>query len=277
MTENVIGPAVITGGASGFGLAMAKLCARGGANVALLDIDGDRAAAAARAVADDLDVTAIGLRVDVSSTEEVSTAVAIVSEQLGACDLLFANVGVQHFGSVEATEEDVWRWMFDVNVTGVVRTFQGFLPLLRASSAPKLAVTASANSLAVSARLGAYQATKFAVVGLAESIRIEHPDIAVTVVYPSGMATRHLESSDLARPANLDAGDIDPADLEAMMASRPLTERDFTDADTAVANAFAGILAGEPHVITHGDLAPFVAAHQAAVNEALAQVAARQP
>jgi NAD(P)-dependent dehydrogenase (short-subunit alcohol dehydrogenase family) len=123
--------------------------------------------------------------------------------------------------------------------------------------------------------LGAYQATKFAVVGLAETIRIEHPEIAVTVIYPSGMLTRHLESSALARPADLGPGEVDGEDLMAMMASRPMTERDFTDADTAAANAIVGILAGEPHVITHGDLAPYVARYQAAIDEALRRVAER--
>lgn len=277
MQENGIGTAVVTGGASGFGLAVARALAHGGTDVALLDIDGDRAVAEAEAVAGDHGVTAVGLRVDVSSTEEVASAVEAVTEALGGCDLLLANVGVQHFGSVEATTQEVWRWMLDVNVIGVVRTFQGFLPLLRAATTPRFAVTASANALALAARLGAYQATKFAVVGLAESIRIEHPEIAVSVLYPSGMVTRHLESSGLARPAGLGDGEIDPDDLEAMMASRPMAEKDLVDADTAAANALAGILAGEPHVITHGELGPHVAAHRAAIDDALARVAERQP
>ena len=271
-----IGAAVITGGASGFGLALARRCAHAGSAVALLDIDGERAEAEARSLAGDHGTTALGLPTDVSSGDSIEAAAAAVADRIGACDLLVANVGVQHFGSLDRTPEDVWRWMLDVNVLGVVRTFRAFLPLLRASAAPRFAVTSSANALAPAARLGAYQATKFAVVGVAETVRLEHPEIAVTVVYPSGMPTRHLESSDLARPREVDPGAADPNDLDAMMASRPLTEHDLVDPDVAAANAYGGILAGEPHVITHGRLAQPVAEHQAAVNHALAMVERRQ-
>lgn len=273
---DAIGTAVVTGGASGFGLAVAHECAGRGARVALLDIDGDRAVGEASSIAEAHGVDAVGLTVDVGSDDQVAAAAAAVADRFGQCDLLFANVGVQSFGPAASVPSAVWTWMLDVNVVGVVRTFQAFLPLLQSSKGPRFAVTASANALAVNARLGAYQATKFAIVGLAETIRMEHPELAVTIVYPSGMGTRHLESSALARPASLGPGDVDPADLEALMASRPMTERDFVMPDVAAVNAMAGILAGEPHVITHGDLEVAVAAHHAAIHAALDRVAERQ-
>lgn len=121
------------------------------------------------------------------------------------------------------------------------------------------------------ARLGAYQASKFGLVGLAETLRIElaGDGIGVSIVYPSGMLTRHLESSAQARPAALGPGEVSDDDLTAMMASRPMTESDLTTADDAAERAVAGVLAGEPYVVTHGDLSEPVSARHAAIEAAL--------
>ena len=167
------------------------------------------------------------------------------------------NVGVQHFGAVETIPEDVWRWVLDVNVVGAARTVTAFLPLLRAGAGARIAFTASANALAPAARLGAYQASKYALVGLAETLRMElaAEAIGVSVVYPSGMLTRHLESSAAARPDGLGAGEVRDDDLTAMMASRPDDRRrPHHRRGRRRRAAVAGVLAGEPHVITHGDL-----------------------
>ena len=266
--------AVVTGGASGFGLAVAGECAARGFAVGLLDIDGDRVAAAAADLAAAHGTRVVGRRVDVASSADVDAAADELGGALGRCDLLWANVGVQHFGAVETITEDAWRWVLDVNVIGTARTVRAFLPLLRASAPARIACTASANALAPAARLGAYQASKFAVVGLAETLRIElAPDgIGVSVVYPSGMLTRHLESSALARPAALGPGDVADDDLAAMMASRPMTDADLTTADVAAHRAVDAVLDGASHVITHGDLAVAVVQHHAEIDRALARL-----
>jgi len=271
--------AVVTGAASGFGRAIADHLAAQGARVAMLDIDAERVAEAAAEVASTHGVETIGRRVDVSSSSDLAAAAAEVEDRFGGCDLLWANVGVQHFGAVEATDEDVWRWVLDVNVIGAVRTVQAFLPLLRQSERAHLAFTASANALAPAARLGAYQASKYAVVGVAETLRLELVDepIDVTVVHPAGMLTRHLESSAAARPAALGEGEFAEDDLTAMMASRPMTDADLTTPEVAAANALAGVLASEPHVVTHGVLDDAVAEQQDAIRAALAKVRERQP
>lgn len=276
------GVAVVTGGASGFGLALARNCAARGMDVALFDVDGDRAEEATQALAGEFGVTCLSGRVDVASTLEVASAAARVQSDLGRCDLLFSNVGVQHFGSVETIEDDVWQWILNVNVAGTARTVRAFLPLLRTTADSRIAFTASANVLAPAARLGAYQASKAAVVALAETLRLElaTDGISVSVVYPSGMLTRHLESSAAARPKGVTPaapGGVTQEDLEAMMNSRPMSELDLADADVAAANALAGVLAGEPHVITHGDLAPAVMQHTSEIDAALGQLSLRQP
>ena len=279
MAGEKVEAAVVTGAASGFGRAIAAHLAAQGARVAMLDIDADRVAAAADDIASAHGVDTIGRQVDVSSSEDLAAAAADVTERFGAVDLLWVNVGVQHFGAVEATAEDVWRWVLDVNVVGAVRTVQAFLPLLRRADHAHLAFTASANALAPAARLGAYQASKYAVVGVAETLRLELAEepIDVSVVHPAGMLTRHLESSAAARPSELGAGVFADDDLNAMMASRPMTDADLTTAEEAAANALAGVLASEPHVITHGVLDDAIAEQQSYVRAALAKVRERQP
>jgi len=274
MSEQV---AVVTGGASGFGRAVAADCAARGWRVVLLDRDGERASAEAAAIAAEHGVATLALQVDVGARADVDAAAALVRDRFGRCDLLWANVGVQHFGTVESTPEDVWRWMLDVNVVGAVRTVQAFLPLLRSGERARLAFTTSANVLAPAARLGAYQASKFAVLGLAETLRMEldQEGIDVCVVFPSGMLTRHLESSAAARPVELGPGEVADEDLTAMMASRPMTEADLTTAEVAASAAVDGVLAGERYVITHGDLAEPVAARQQAIDRALEVLAGR--
>ncbi len=270
--------AVITGAASGFGLALAEGCAARGDAVVVLDIDGDRAVQAAADLEARHGVPTLGRRVDVASGADVEAAAAEVAERFGRCHLLWVNVGVQHFGAVETIDDDVWRWVLDVNVVGAARTFRAFLPLLRAAGGAHLAFTASANALAPAARLGAYQASKYALVGLAETVRIELADepIEVSVVHPSGMLTRHLESSAAARPADLGSGEVTEEDLTAMMASRPMTEVDLTTAEVAAERALAGVLAGEAHVITHGDLAAPIAEQHRQIEQALQRLEEEQ-
>jgi NAD(P)-dependent dehydrogenase (short-subunit alcohol dehydrogenase family) len=269
-------------GASGFGLALATHCASRGYDVALYDRDAERVRVAAEQLGTAHGVRVLGGQVDVAVPDEVDGAAAEVTAELGRCDLLFSNVGVQHFGAVESVPDDVWRWVLDVNVIGSARTARAFLPLLRATPGARLVFTASANVLGPAARLGAYQASKAAVVALAETLRLElvDDDVAVSVVYPSGMITRHLESSAAARPAALGPaapGGVDAADRAAMMASRPMTELDLASAEDAAAHALAGVLAGEAHVITHGELSGPVTRHVEELHRALEQVARRQP
>ncbi len=269
------GVAVVTGAASGFGLAVAHELAARGYSLGLLDRDGDRLATEAATLAARHDATELHRIVDVATAADLDAAAAEVGSQWGHCDVLWVNVGVQHFGAVETLSDDVLRWVLDINVGGALRTVRAFLPLLRNTTGARIAFTASANVLAPAARLGAYQASKFALMGLAETLRMElaPESIGVSVVFPSGMLTRHLESSADARPAALGSGAVADADLNAMMASRPMSEADLATAEAAAERAVAGVLAGEPYVITHGDLAHAVETHHAEIRRAIARLA----
>jgi NAD(P)-dependent dehydrogenase (short-subunit alcohol dehydrogenase family) len=248
--------AVVTGGGSGLGAAMCRMFAAAGMTVAALDLDEGNALATAAALADEFGVPTIGLGVDVGDTESVATSAEHVSRLLGGCDVLCANVGVQQFGAIDRLTEDDWQWVLNVNVLGTVRTVAAFLPLLRQREGfRRIVLTASSGALVPGVRLAAYTASKDAVIGYGETLRLELADegIGVTLLFPAGMQTRHLESSKLARPAEIGEWVIAPDDIDAMMASRSIGEEHVATAEHAVRNLLDDLVADEPYVITHGD------------------------
>jgi NAD(P)-dependent dehydrogenase (short-subunit alcohol dehydrogenase family) len=247
--------AVVTGAGSGLGAAMCRRFAAAGMRIAALDIDADNAAVVAGALADEHGVPTMSARVDVGDAGSLAAAAAEVERALGGCDVLCANVGVQQFGAIDRLTDDDWRWIVDVNVMGTVRTVASFLPLIRGRSGwRRIVLTASSGVLVPGVRLGAYTTTKFAVQGYGETLRMELADegIGVTVMFPAGMMTRHLESSALARPADRGEWVILPDDIEVMMSSRKMGDEHVATPDHAVRNLLADLLANEPYVITHG-------------------------
>jgi len=247
--------AVVTGAGSGLGAAMARVFAGAGMSVAALDIDGAAAEVTAEALAAELGVPTTAVRVDVGDAASVAGAARRVRDALGGCDLLAANVGVQQFGALDRLTEQDWQWVLDVNVMGTVRTVREFLPLLRARAGwRRIVLTASAGVLDPMVRLGAYQTSKFAIVGFGETLRQElaAEGIGVSLLFPAGMATRHLESSALARPAELGPSVTLSDDIQMMLASRPVTAGDVATPEHAVRNLLRDLLADETYVLTHG-------------------------
>jgi short-subunit dehydrogenase len=246
---------VVTGAGSGLGAAMADLFAGEGANVVLLDIDQDRAAAKARELSGK-GVDAISLPVDVAHRTSLAAAADGVRARFGSCEVLCANVGVQQFGAIENLTEQDWNWVLSVNVMGVINTVAAFLPLLRSGSGERhVVITASAACFQPSVRMAAYVATKYAVMGYAEILRRELADegINVSLLFSSGMRTRHLESSRLSRPEALGEWVLDPADVQAMMAVSDIdAERSITTAEDAIRNLLEELRSRRPYVFTHG-------------------------
>jgi NAD(P)-dependent dehydrogenase (short-subunit alcohol dehydrogenase family) len=263
--------AVITGGGSGLGAAMARAFAHAGMAVAVLDIDEASARKTASALADELGVPAAAVRVDVGDADSVAAAARNVGSTLGGCDVLCANVGVQQFGAIDRLTEQDWRWVLDVNVLGTVRTVREFLPLIRARQGwRRIVLTASSSVLAPSVRLGAYQTSKFAVMGFGETLREElaGEGIGVTLLFPGGMTTRHLQSSADARPAHLGESARRPEDLAAMLAHRPLADGDLVTPEHAIRNLLADLLDDQPYALTHGSHRPVYEQRRAAMDAA---------
>jgi NAD(P)-dependent dehydrogenase (short-subunit alcohol dehydrogenase family) len=246
--------AVVTGAGSGLGAAIARACGGVGMAVAVLDIDEPRA----REVSSELEgrgVRTLAARIDVGEPASVADATARVEEWSGGCDVLFANVGVQQFGSIDRLTEDDWAWVIGVNVLGTVRTVASFLPAMRRRTGwRRIVVTASSGVFVTGVRLGAYTTSKAAVTGFAETLREELAEegIGVTVVFPAGMSTRHLESSALARPENLGSSVTNPDDIQAMLSSRGAAITDVVTPEDAIRGLLSDLVAGEPYFMTHG-------------------------
>ena len=263
--------AVVTGAGSGLGATMARMLADAGADVALLDIDADAAAANATSIAEEVGVTTTSAHCDVGDTASVVTAAEHVRVTLGGCDILCSNVGVQQFGAIDKLTDQDWQWILNVNVVGTVRTVREFLPMLRAGSGlRRIVFTASSSVLAPSVRLGAYQTSKFAVLGFADSLREEltGEDIGVTVLFPGGMMTRHLESSVQARPSELGESVLDMGDVDAMIAHQPMGDDDLATPEHAIRNLLDDLVAGEPYVLTHGSYRPLYQQRHDAIDAA---------
>jgi NAD(P)-dependent dehydrogenase (short-subunit alcohol dehydrogenase family) len=262
--------AAITGGASGFGLALGSRCAARGMNVVLLDRDGRRAKDEAAALATEHGVETLGVAVDVADGRAVGDAASAVADRFGRADLVVSNVGVQLFGAVERLTDDEWRWLLDVNVVGSFRVARCFLPLLRRAAHGRLAFTTSSSVLAPASRMAAYQSSKFAVWGLADTLRVELADegISVSVIFPSGMLSRHLETSAAAQPDAIRRPIGEAEDFQAMAASNPAMMRELASPEDAARRVLDALLAGERYVVTHGDLVDAVASRNAELRRA---------
>ena len=119
-------------------------------------------------------------------------------------------------------------------------------------------LTASSSVLAPAVRLAAYQTSKFAVMGFGETLREElaGEGIGVTILFPGGMTTRHLQSSADARPARLGPSVRRPEDLAAMLAHRPMADGDLVTPEHAIRNLLADLIADAPYSVTHGSWRP---------------------
>lgn len=176
MTQDFDGlVAIVTGGASGIGAAIARRLADGGASVGVFDLD---------PVAADLEHFAI--RVDVSDDDTVRAGVAAVVERFGRIDILVNNAGIGAQGTIADNTDDEWRRVFDVNLFGLVRVTRAALPWLRESPAAAIVNMASIAATAGLPARALYGASKGAVLSLTLQMAADHlgDGIRVNAVCP---------------------------------------------------------------------------------------------
>lgn len=166
--------AVVTGGASGIGLATAKMLASGGANVVALDL------------VPTVDAPLVGIRCDVSDDESVKDAIDAVVERFGQLDILINNAGIGAQGSVADNDDAEWMNVFDVNVFGIVRVTRAALPYLERSAHAVIVNTGSIAGWAGLPQRAAYSATKGAVHALTLAMAADYvrDGIRVNAVAP---------------------------------------------------------------------------------------------
>lgn len=256
--------AVVTGGGSGIGRGIALALASEDMTVAVADIQADKAAA----VASEIEAQGgrgFGLGVDVTSAESLATAAKDVAARAGCVNLLCANAGV--LGRIAPLADHTagdWEYTLSVNVLGVIKTVQAFLPALRVSAPDAHIVnTASLGGLISVEKfpIGAYIASKYACVGYSEMLRteLEPLGIGVSVLCPGVVASSLGETSIENRPQAYGEQAIPQlegaADVPAAAATSSVQSMPAEEVGPVVIRA---VRANRLHILTHPQSRPLV-------------------
>lgn len=239
--------AFITGGASGMGLGMARAFGAAGMKVMIGDIEQgpmDKAVAELQGKG----VQAAGVVVDVASRDSVFAAADATIKAFGKVHVLCNNAGIGVSGKSDKCSMENWQWVMDVNLWGVIYGLQAFMPLIESHGEGGHVMSTASMAGMVSFRyMGPYNATKFAVVTIMETMMEEHRDdnIGVSVLCPGVVATniangtrnrqeryggvreaRDLEANAEMLGAGLDPDIVGEQVLEAILDDQPYI---FTD------------------------------------------------
>jgi NAD(P)-dependent dehydrogenase (short-subunit alcohol dehydrogenase family) len=181
--------ALVTGGANGIGLAIARRLAREGYDIAVADIDAPGAEAVANQLRE-IGRRAAAIQGDVGERESAFRMAEQTARALGDVDLLVNNAGIVRLGPLASFSEKDWRNLFRVNVDGVFFCCQAVLPRMMARGRGNLVNIASWNGKLGAPNFGAYSATKFAVIGITQALarEVASQGIRVNAVCPGIVA-----------------------------------------------------------------------------------------
>ncbi len=252
--------AVVTGGASGIGLALARAFAAEGCQIVIADIED----AALQKAATSLPDGTLTVRTDVSKLSEVEALAAATLERFGRVDILCNNAGVSTFNAIENQTIDDWHWVLDVDLWGVIHGIHTFLPIMKRQAGPAHIVSTSSAAGLFSGvpYIGPYAVAKVGVVSVSESLRAElamaGSPIGVSVLCP-GMTNTSVMESERNRPPQL-GSETRTEDAEAM---RLFIRDGFTgptgkEPDEVAAMVVGAINSGRFWVISHADLRPTI-------------------
>lgn len=254
--------AVVTGGASGIGFAIARRFLDAGMSVVLADVE-EEALGASVAELGGADGGVSGVLTDVTDAASVVALRDEVLSRHGAVHVLSNNAGVAAGGPAWEVPLDVWRWVFDVNVFGVVHGIHAFVPTMIEQGEGHVVNTASIAGLIAAPGIGPYTASKHAVVSISETLlqdlaTVGSP-VGVSVLCPAFVRTRLDEAN---RNAPVGVGDVfAPTDAtKATWGVFSAMVRAGIDA-SVVADAVAdAVVEGRFYVLTHPETPDWVRA-----------------
>jgi NADP-dependent 3-hydroxy acid dehydrogenase YdfG len=191
----------ITGAGSGFGAALAHRYAAEGWNVAVTDIDEQRARQTLFEI-EKFGGDSFCLLLDITRTDHWQTLHEMVQERWGGLEVLVNNAGVAAAGNVEDTSMEDWQWVLDIDLMGVVRGCHQFAGLMKQQKAGHIVNISSFAGLAALPSITAYGVAKAGVVALSEALRAEmYPHgVGVTVACPAFVKTGLLDTFRSSKP-----------------------------------------------------------------------------
>ena len=243
--------AFITGGASGIGLAMAKVFGRVGMKVMLADIEAGALAAAVEELRG-LQVRAQGVVADVTSRDSLKSAALETIARFGKVHLVCNNAGVGSGGAFGTVPPKDWAWVVDVNQLGVVYGMEIFAPLMLShGEGGHFVNTASMAGMVSPPGLEPYCATKFAVVAMSEgwAAQLGPRGIGVSILCPGFVKTR-IHESRRNRPAGYGA-DERPPGFDANLTSPVLTG---IPTGPVAERVLEGVLDNDLYIFTHPEM-----------------------
>ncbi len=185
--------AIVTGGALGIGQAVAKKLAEKGASVVICSDREDQVEEAAEGLrGGKLEVQ--GLRADVTSSEDMRRLVAFTVENYGGVDILVNSAGVQRYGTVVETEEEVWDEVLAINLKGIYLASKHAIPEMRERGGGTIVNLSSVQAFASQKGVAAYTASKGGINALTRAMALEHAgeNIRVNAVCPGSVDTPML-------------------------------------------------------------------------------------
>ncbi|MGH9766887.1 MAG: SDR family NAD(P)-dependent oxidoreductase, partial [Blastocatellia bacterium] len=192
MTSHETLSAIVTGGASGIGLATARLLSERGARVAIIDNNAEALAQASASLNDGLNHDrAIFIQANLAQPEEVERAVAQAARVFGSLNAVVNSAGIQRYGNAEQTPFELWREVLDVNLTAAFLVSRAAIPHLRRSGGGSIVNVGSVQSTTAQRGAVAYVTSKHAILGLTRAMAVDHAHekIRVNCVCPGTVDT----------------------------------------------------------------------------------------
>ena len=251
--------AVLTGAGSGFGLECARLGARLGMNLVLVDVQQDalyQAAAEMQAAGSQV----LARRVDVSNAEHMEQLAQEVQQRFGAPHLVFNNAGVGAGGLIWESSVKDWEWVLGVNLWGVVHGVRVFTPMMLAAAQADpqwrghIVNTASMAGLVTAPNMGVYNVSKHAVVSLSETLyqdlALVTDQVSASVLCPFFVPTG-INNSQRNRPGDLPAGAPTKSQLIGQaMTGKAVSSGKVTAVDVAQ-KVFEAVTAQQFYIYSH--------------------------
>ena len=260
--------AFITGGASGMGLAMARSFAKAGMKVVVADVE---EAALARVREEFAGSNAfLALQVDVTDRAAMAAAADATERAFGKVHVVCNNAGVVVDGSIDRMSYKDWDWVMGVNLDGVINGVQTFVERIKKhGEGGHFVNTASLAGQVAIGGLSVYSVSKYAVVGMSETMRqdLAPLNIGVSVLCP-GVVNTNIAASGRNRPEALtDVGGVDTANLQLTGQGQPDAER-LAQLQAVMSGALDPAIVGDmvleairnddPYIFTHPELKPIV-------------------